>query len=102
MKLSLIIPAYDEEKRILKTLIEYNNFLKKIFKNNFEIIIIPNNCKDNTLGVVENFAKKNKQIKFFNFPNYCGKPLITNAIQRRVLESRGKKPRLSIIRNNNP
>lgn len=73
MKLSLIIPAYDEEKRILKTLMEYNNFLKKIFKNNFEIIIIPNNCKDNTLEVVKNFAKKNKQIKFFNFPNYCGK-----------------------------
>jgi len=73
MELSIIIPAYNEEKRILKTLKEYTKFFTKKFKKNFEIIIVPNNCKDNTLRVAQNFSKKNKQIKIFNIPYYVGK-----------------------------
>lgn len=73
MKLSIIIPAYNEEKRILKTLEEYNNFFKNLLKNNFEIIVIPNNCNDNTLKIVQDFAKKNSHLRIFNISGYSGK-----------------------------
>ncbi len=73
MKLSIIIPAYNEEKRILPTLNNYYQFFKKQLNNDFEMIIIPNNCSDNTLMVVRKFSKGKNQIKFFNISRYSGK-----------------------------
>lgn len=73
MKLSIIIPAYNEENRILPALRDYYRFFKNKFQNDFEIIVIPNNCKDNTLGIVQEFAKHKKQIRIFNFQGYSGK-----------------------------
>jgi glycosyltransferase involved in cell wall biosynthesis len=73
MKLSIVIPAYNEEKRIFKTLNEYYSFFKKELKNNFEIIIIPNNCNDYTLKVAKDFSKGKKNIIVFEIPYYIGK-----------------------------
>ena len=73
MELSIVIPAYNEEKRILKTLEEYYSFFKKEFKGDFEIIVIPNNCNDKTLETVKNFSKNRKNIRTFNIPYYVGK-----------------------------
>ncbi len=73
MKLSIIIPAYNEEKRIVNTLLEYHNFFYKKLKKDFEIIVIPNNCKDKTPQVVRNISKKYEQIKSKNMPYFCGK-----------------------------
>jgi len=73
MKLSIVIPAYNEENRIIEPLSEYYEFFSKKMPNDFEIIIIPNNCKDNTLEVVSNFAKTRKNIKVHNIPYYVGK-----------------------------
>jgi glycosyltransferase involved in cell wall biosynthesis len=52
MKTSIIIPAYNEEKRIEKTIRAYHQFFSE---NNipFEIVVVLNGCKDNTIGVVE-------------------------------------------------
>ena len=51
IKLSVIIPAYNEEKRIEKTLRAVDSYLEK---QNFgyEIIVIDNNSKDKTFEVV--------------------------------------------------
>jgi glycosyltransferase involved in cell wall biosynthesis len=73
MKLSIIIPAYNEEHRIPFTLREYYEFFKNKFQNDFEIIVIPNYCRDNTFGVVQEFAKRKKQIRIFNIEGYSGK-----------------------------
>jgi glycosyltransferase involved in cell wall biosynthesis len=73
MKISIIIPAYNEEKRIIPTLESYYNFFKPKFKGNLEIIVIPNNCKDNTFKIVKEFIKNKNQIKIINIPNYSGK-----------------------------
>ncbi len=73
MKLSIIIPAYNEEKRILKTLNEYYNFFNKKIPNQFELIIIPNNCNDNTLKISTEFSKSKKNVIVKNFPYYTGK-----------------------------
>jgi glycosyltransferase involved in cell wall biosynthesis len=66
MGLSIIIPAYNEEKRIEKTLKEYWKFFKNK-KIDFEIIVVLNACKDNTLKIVKNINKKYKEIKYLNF-----------------------------------
>lgn len=73
MKLSIIIPAYNEEKRIIPQINSYYKFFNKKLKNNFEIIVVPNNCKDKTQEVVKKFANKKKNIIVFNIPHYSGK-----------------------------
>lgn len=71
MKVSIIVPAYNEEKRISKFLENYLNFFENI-KNkreiaNFEIIVVINNTQDKTLGIVKNYQKKYRQLKYLNF-----------------------------------
>ena len=56
MKISIIIPAYNEQARIEKTIRVYHHFFsEKQQRNNlmFELVVVLNGCKDNTLSVVE-------------------------------------------------
>lgn len=73
MELSIVIPAYNEEKRISKTLEEYYSFFKREFGNNFEIIVIPNNCNDNTFETAKKMSENRKNIRVYNIPHYAGK-----------------------------
>ena len=72
LSLSLIIPAYNEEKRLLPVLQNYYDYLKKNFKE-FELIIVPNNCSDNTPKIAQEFSKKNKNVKVIVISNFVGK-----------------------------
>lgn len=51
-KLSVVIPAYNEEKRIADTLKSVDSYLEKQ-KYDYEIIVVVNNSHDNTVGVVQ-------------------------------------------------
>ena len=61
-KLSIVIPAMNESERLPKTLKSYMDFFDEKLKNEYEMIIVSNNCKDNTPEVVEKFAKQYPQI----------------------------------------
>jgi len=52
MKLSIVIPAYNEENRIERTLRAYHQFFTDK-QMPFELLVVLNGCKDNTIGVVE-------------------------------------------------
>src|SRR3989339_1137099 len=52
MTLSIIIPAYNESNRISKTVRNIAGFLNAN-KISFEIIVVPNNCSDDTEGVLK-------------------------------------------------
>ena len=69
MLTSIIIPAHNEEKRIGKTLDSYAYFFEKKKKESrdFEIIVVLNACKDNTMGVVKAAEKKFREIKHLDF-----------------------------------
>lgn len=71
MRISIIIPAYNEEKRIGRTLEEYLKFFCSVKKQgkikDFEILVVLNNCRDNTLGVVEAYEKKYEELRYLNF-----------------------------------
>ena len=70
-KISIIIPAYNEEKRIKNTLEEYVKYFKQKVKDkkikDFEIIIVINNTKDKTPEICKKIQRKNKEIKILNF-----------------------------------
>ncbi len=70
MKVSIIIPAYNEERRIGKTLEEYGKFFSEELKNkgiDYELLVILNGCKDKTIEVVKKFSMKFKEIRYLNF-----------------------------------
>ncbi|MFH0955531.1 MAG: dolichyl-phosphate beta-glucosyltransferase [Candidatus Micrarchaeota archaeon] len=69
---SIIIPAYNEEKRIAQTLDSYYSFFSKK-KSDFEIIVVANNCSDNTAGVVNSFSKGKKNVRLLDVPRKIGK-----------------------------
>ena len=73
MKLSIVFPAFNEGQRILPVLNKYYLFFKRRMKKNFEIIIVPNNCSDNTVEVVKKFCSGKKEVRFFNIRGYSGK-----------------------------
>jgi len=69
MRLSLIIPAHNEEKRIGSTLDNYLSF----FPKDTEIIIVLNACSDLTLAVVKEKQKKFSHLKYIDIAAAIGK-----------------------------
>ena len=71
-KLSVIIPAYNEEQNIdnissvVCSLLEDNNI-------KYEIIFVNDGSRDNTWEVISKVCKKNQNIKGFNFSKNFGK-----------------------------
>ena len=72
VNLSLVIPAYNEEKILAATAQKYADYFS-MQKTDYEIILVPNNCTDNTPQVAESLAKKNPRIRTITIPNYVGK-----------------------------
>src|SRR3989338_5096395 len=69
-KASIVIPAYNEEKRIGKTLEAYSDYfetLRKEKKLEYEILIVINNTEDRTEEIVKKFVRKNNRIRYLNF-----------------------------------
>ena len=69
--LSVIIPAYNEEKRIGPTLESIDSYLKKQ-NYSYEIIVVANNCTDKTNDVVREYQKKIKNLKLIDIQNSYG------------------------------
>lgn len=69
-KISIIIPAHNEEKRISKTLEHYSLHLENLrneVKIEYEIIVVINNTKDKTEEIVKFAQKSNSRIRYLNF-----------------------------------
>jgi glycosyltransferase involved in cell wall biosynthesis len=54
--LLLLIPAYNEERRIGPVLRSYAEFVPKHYDGKFQLVVVLNGCRDNTLGVVQAVA----------------------------------------------
>jgi dolichyl-phosphate beta-glucosyltransferase len=75
MKLSVVIPAYNEEKRIPKTLSEISNYLSKQ-SYDYEIIVVSDGSKDNTAFVVENLKSQVKNLVVIDNKENHGKGFV--------------------------
>lgn len=71
MEFSLIIPAYNEERRILSALKDYYPFLQRKYRK-FEVIVVCDG-NDNTAKVSRNFGKGRAEVKVMEFPRRLGK-----------------------------
>jgi dolichyl-phosphate beta-glucosyltransferase len=88
MKISVIIPAYNEEKRITPTIdsvVEYLDISSA--KDNYEIIVVLDGSKDKTLEVITKLSKKYKQIKIIDNKINQGKGAV---VRQGILESKGE------------
>ncbi len=63
MKLSIVIPAYNEEDSIAETIDQIEEAFSKVVFD-YEIFIVNDNSKDNTLQVLETLSKKYPSVKY--------------------------------------
>jgi dolichyl-phosphate beta-glucosyltransferase len=84
--LSVVIPAYNEEKRIPKTLREIGNYLSK--QNfDYEIIVVSGGSTDRTCQVVEELKSEIKNLKLICEKECRGKGF---AVKRGILSAQGE------------
>jgi len=65
MKLSLVIPAYNEEGNIEKTVRAFHDELAKN-EIDHEILIVNDNSKDKTEAILKDLSKKIKEVRYIN------------------------------------
>ena len=69
-KVVIIIPAYNEEKRIGKTLEAYGLFFDELKRRkilDYEILVVINNTRDKTEEIVKKYQKKNNNLACLSF-----------------------------------
>ena len=71
--LLILIPAYNEERRIEPVLREYAGFFGRNYNGKFQIVVVLNGCTDNTLGVVQRVAAEFPVIHALEFKEPIGK-----------------------------
>jgi len=83
--LSIIIPAYNEEKRLPSTLEQVFHFLgKQSFRS--DVIVVENGSTDKTFDIAQKFADQHENLRVIHNEER-GKG---GAVQRGVLEARGE------------
>ena len=85
MKLSVVIPAYNEEKRIEQTAEILVGFLPTVTED-FELIIVSDGSTDTTLEKIQALAGKNDKIKALGYTQNKGKG---GAVRTGMLASTG-------------
>lgn len=70
--LSVVIPAYNEEKRIGRTLDKTLEYLHKQ-DYSYELIVVDDGSSDDTTAVVESYIKDNSRMRLVSYPVNAGK-----------------------------
>lgn len=84
--LSIVIPAYNEEKNIIPLYKEITGVLKKLNRD-YEIIFVDDGSKDRTFTLIESVTKKDKKVKVIKFRKNFGQ---TAALDAGFKNSKGK------------
>lgn len=71
MKISIILPARNEELLIKNTVMDIVKFLRKKKIGDYELLVIINGTHDKTTNIISGLAKENGKIKILNsLPGY--------------------------------
>ena len=84
--LSVIIPAYNEEKRLQETLIEIDNYLSRQTYS-YEIIVVDDGSKDRTAQLVKDLIFKVKNLRLIDNKENRGKGYV---VRQGILEAKGE------------
>jgi glycosyltransferase involved in cell wall biosynthesis len=71
--LLLLIPAYNEENRIEPVLRDYARYFQKKYSGKFQLVVVLNGCRDNTVGVVRRVMEEFPSISFVEITEAIGK-----------------------------
>ena len=71
--LLLLIPAYNEERRIEPVLRDYGRYFKENYHGKFQLVVVLNGCKDDTIGVVWRVTADYPAISAIEFSEAIGK-----------------------------
>jgi dolichyl-phosphate beta-glucosyltransferase len=71
--LSVVLPAYNESKRIGQTFTEIRVWLDEHFANRYEVLVVDDGSRDNTVALVEEAAKNWPQLQLIRQPRNLGK-----------------------------
>jgi glycosyltransferase involved in cell wall biosynthesis len=71
--LLLLIPAYNEERRIEPVLRDYAVYFERSWPGKFQLVVVLNGCRDNTLQVVQKVAREHPAVQSLEFPQAIGK-----------------------------
>jgi glycosyltransferase involved in cell wall biosynthesis len=69
----LLIPAYNEEHRIEPVLRDYVRYFQQNYPGKFQLVVVLNGCRDNTLQVVQRVAAEFPVVSALEFPAAIGK-----------------------------
>jgi glycosyltransferase involved in cell wall biosynthesis len=69
----LLIPAYNEESRIEPVLREYAAYFRAHYEGKFQLVVILNGCRDNTIGVVKKVSADFPEISAVEYAAPIGK-----------------------------
>ena len=73
MKISLIIPCYNEEESLLPFYTELNRVSNEMSDYEFEMLFIDDGSKDKTLSILKDLASNDKRVKYISFSKNFGK-----------------------------
>jgi glycosyltransferase involved in cell wall biosynthesis len=69
----LLIPAYNEEARIGPVLRDYAAYFQQQYQGKFQLMVVLNGCRDNTLGVVQKVGADFPSVSWLEFKDPIGK-----------------------------
>ena len=73
MKISLIVPCYNEEESLRPFYSELNNVALDMNEYDFEFLFIDDGSSDNTLSIIKELAKYDERVKYIAFSKNFGK-----------------------------
>lgn len=87
ISLSVVVPAYNEYRRLPVTLMEMIDYLDAQ-EISYEIIIVDDGSTDGTMGLVSKFEKIRTQVRLIRLPRNYGKG---HAVRLGILNAKGSK-----------
>jgi dolichyl-phosphate beta-glucosyltransferase len=89
-KLSVVIPAYNEEKRIEKTLLDVDSYLEKQGYE-YEILVVDNGSRDKTVQIVKGLETTTVQnARILEQPPIVPGNNKGNAVKKGIMEAQGE------------
>lgn len=73
--ISVLIPAYNEEPVLEKLFTRLANLANEVKGYDFEFLFVNDGSKDNTLGIIKDFAEKDDRVSFINLSRNFGKEI---------------------------
>jgi len=73
--ISVLIPAYNEEPVLEKLFTRLANLANEVKEYDFEFLFVNDGSKDNTLGIIKDFAEKDSRVSYINLSRTFGKEI---------------------------